>query len=139
MGSNVHVEWVSKGRFVGTDGHKHAIVMSTQDEENGTGMKPSELLLVALGGCSSVDVVSILQKKRQALAGLEVEITAEQEPEPPWCFRKINIIYHVRGRGLSDKAVADAIRLAEDKYCSVRATLDKSVEVHTEFRIVEAE
>ena len=75
MGSNVHVEWVSKGRFVGTDGHKHSIVMSTQDAENGIGMKPSELLLVALGGCSSVHVVSILQKKRQTLTGLEVEIT----------------------------------------------------------------
>ena len=139
MAGNAHVQWVSKGRFVGTDGHKHSIVMSTQDEENGIGMKPSELLLVALGGCSSVDVVSILQKKRQALTGLEVEITSEQEPEPPWCFYKINITYHVRGHGLSDKAVADAIRLSEDKYCSVRATLDKSVEVHTEYRIVEEE
>jgi putative redox protein len=139
MAASAHVQWVSKGRFVGTDGHKHAIVMSTQDEENGMGMKPSELLLVALGGCSSVDVVGILQKKRQALTGLEVEITAEQEEEPPWCFCKINVTYHVRGRGLSDKAVADAIRLSEEKYCSVRATLDKSVEVHTEYRIIEDE
>jgi putative redox protein len=139
MAASAHVQWVSKGRFVGTDGHKHSIVMSTQDEENGIGMKPSELLLVALGGCSSVDVVGILQKKRQALTGLEVEITAEQEEEPPWCFCKINVTYHVRGRGLSDKAVADAIRLSEEKYCSVRATLDKSVEVHTEYRIIEDE
>jgi putative redox protein len=139
MAASAHVQWVSKGRFVGADGHKHSIVMSSQDEENGIGMKPSDLLLVALGGCSSVDVVSILQKKRQALTGLEVELTAEQEPEPPWCFRKINITYHVRGRGLSEKAVADAIHLAEDKYCSVRATLDKSVEVHTEYRIAEDE
>ena len=139
MAGSAHVQWVSKGRFVGTDGHKHSIVMSTQDEENGIGMKPSELLLVALGGCSSVDVVNILEKKRQRLTGLELEITAEQEPEPPWCFCKINIIYHVRGRGLSEKAVADAIRLSEEKYCSVRATLDKSVEVHTEYRIVEEE
>ncbi len=139
MSGSAHVQWVSKGRFVGTDGHKHSIVMSTQDEENGIGMKPSELLLVALGGCSSVDVVSILQKKRQVLTGLEVEISAEQEAEPPWCFCKINVTYHVRGRGLSEKAVADAIRLAEEKYCSVRATLDKSVEVHTEYRIAEEE
>ncbi len=139
MASSAHVQWVSKGRFVGIDGYKHSIVMSTQDEENGIGMKPSDLLLVALGGCSSVDVVSILQKKRQALTGLEVELSAEQEPEPPWCFRKINVTYHVRGRGLSEKAVADAIRLAEEKYCSVRATLDKSVEVNTEYRISEEE
>jgi putative redox protein len=69
MGSNVHVEWVSRGRFVGTDGHKHSIVMSTQDAENGIGMKPSELLLVALGGCSSIDVVSILHRVLGAILG----------------------------------------------------------------------
>jgi putative redox protein len=137
MAGNVHVQWVSKSQFVGTDSSKHSVVMSTQDEENGTGMKPSELLLVALGGCSSVDVVSILRKKRQSLTGLEVEITAEQDPGPPWTFRKINMTYILRGRGLSEKAVADAIQLSADKYCSVKATLDKAVEIRTEYRMVE--
>jgi len=92
---------------------------------------------VALGGCSSVDVVSILRKKRQSLTGLEVEITAEQDPDPPWTFRKINMTYILRGRGLSEKAVADAIQLSADKYCSVKATLSKAVEIHTEYRMVE--
>ena len=137
MAGNVRVQWVTKGQFVGTDSSKHSIVMSTQDEENGTGMKPSELLLVALGGCSSVDVVSILRKKRQPLTGLEVEITSEQDPDPPWTFRKIHVTYIVRGRGLSEKAVADAIHLSENKYCSVKVTLDKTVEIDTEYRIVE--
>ena len=137
MAGSVRVQWVTKGQFVGTDSSKHSIVMSTQDEENGTGMKPSELLLVALGGCSSVDVVSILRKKRQPLTGLEVEITSEQDPDPPWAFRKIHVTYIVRGRGLSEKAVADAIHLSENKYCSVKVTLDKTVEIDTEYRIVE--
>ena len=139
MAGKTRVQWVTKGQFVGTDSTKHSVVISTQDEENGVGVKPSDLLLVALGGCSGVDVVQILQKKRQRLTGLEVEISGEQDANPPWTFRKIGVTYIVRGRGLSEKAVADAIRLAEDKYCSVKATLDKSVEIHSEYRIVEEE
>jgi len=137
MASNVHIQWVSKSQFTATDSSKHSVVMSTQDEENGVGMKPSELLLVALGGCSSVDVVNILRKKRQHLTGLEIEISGEQDPDPPWPFRKIQVVYTLRGRGLSEKAVSDAIKLSEDKYCSVKATLNKSVDIHTEYRIIE--
>jgi putative redox protein len=139
MASKAHIQWVSKGQFVGTDSTKHSVVMSMQNEENAVGMKPSDMLLVALGGCTSVDVVNILKKKRQRLTGLEIEVSGEQDPDPPWAFRSIQVMYTVRGRGLSEKAVADAIRLAEEKYCSVKASLDKSVEVHTEYRIVEDE
>ncbi len=137
MAASARIQWVSKGQFIGTDSSKHSVVMSTQDEENGVGMKPSDLLLVALGGCSSVDVVNILRKKRQRLTGLEIDITGEQDPDPPWAFRKIHVMYTLRGRGLSEKAVADAIELVEDKYCSVKATLDKVVEIYTEYRIIE--
>lgn len=139
MPGKAHIQWVSKGQFVGTDSTRHSAVMSTQDEENRVGMKPSDMLLMALGGCTSVDVVNILRKKRQHLTGFEVELTGEQDPNPPWAFRKIWVTYTFRGRGLSEKAVADAIRLSEGKYCSVRATLDKSVEVHTEYHILEEE
>jgi putative redox protein len=139
MAGKIRVQWVAKGQFVGTDSGKHSVVISTQDEENGVGMKPSDLLLVALGSCSSVDVVKILQKKRQRLTGLEVEVSGEQDADPPWAFRKMWVTYIVRGRGLSKKAVADSIKLAEDKYCSVKTTLDKVVEIHTEYHIVEEE
>jgi putative redox protein len=139
MASSAHIQWVSKGQFIGTDSSKHSVVMSTQDEENGVGMKPSDMLLVALGGCTSVDIVNILKKKRQRLTGLEVAISGEQDPDPPWTFHRIHVVYTLRGRGLSEKAVADAIKLSEDKYCSVKATLDKDVEIHTEYRIVEEE
>ena len=67
MAGKAHIQWISKGHFVGTDSTKHSVVMSMQDEENGVGMKPSDMLLVALGGCSSIDLVNILRKKRQRL------------------------------------------------------------------------
>jgi len=131
------VRWITKGQFLAVDSSKHSVVLSTQDEENGIGMKPSELLLAAVGGCSAVDVVNILQKKRQQLTGLEIHVTAEQDPDPPWTFRKIHMRYVVRGRDLSEKAVADAIRLSEEKYCSVSTTLSKAVDFSTEYQIVQ--
>lgn len=139
MAGKTLIQWVGKGQFIGTDSTKHSVVMSTQNEENAIGMKPSDMLLVALGGCSSIDLVNILKKKRQRLTRLEIELTGEQDPDPPWTFRRIEMMYTVQGRGLSEKAVADAIRLSAEKYCSVKASLDKSVEIHTEYRIVEDE
>lgn len=130
------VKWIDKGEFLGTDSTKHSVVMSTQDEENATGLKPSELLLVALGGCTGVDVVSILKKGRQNLSGLEIEVKGEQDPDPPWTFRNIHIGYTLRGSGLSEQAVARAIKLSEDKYCSVRATVSGVAEVTSSFTIV---
>jgi putative redox protein len=137
MAGRAYIQWISKGRYIGTDSSKHSVVISTQDEENAVGMKPSDLLLVALGSCSCVDIVNILKKKRQDLVDLEVEVTGDQDADPPWAFNKIQILYTVRGRGLSEKAVTDAIRLSEDKYCSVKATLAKAVEIHSEIRIVQ--
>jgi putative redox protein len=83
MAKTARVTWAGRRQFVGTDGSRHSVVMSSQDEENGTGMSPSQLLLVALGGCTAYDVVDILKKKRQRLTGLEVAVTGEQEPDPP--------------------------------------------------------
>ena len=139
MAKIVQVTWVQKRQFVGTDGSKHSVVMSSQDEENGTGMSPSQLLLVGLGGCTSYDVVEILHKKRQRLTGLEVTLTGEQEPDPPWTYRKIHIHYEVRGKGLSEKAVQSAIKISEEKYCSVAATVREAAEVTYDYTIVEEE
>jgi putative redox protein len=130
------VKWTGKQQFVGTDSTRHSVVMSTQDEENATGMKPAEVLLVALGGCTGVDVVSILQKSRQHLTGLEIELTGEQDADPPWAYRKIHIQYSLRGSGLSTEAVERAIRLSEEKYCSVRATISGTAEVTSSYTIV---
>ena len=137
MAKVVHVKWLDKRQFVGTDDTKHSVVMSAQDEENATGMSPSQLLLLALGGCTSYDVVEILQKKRQRLTGLEVTVTGEQDPDPPWTYRKIHIHYKIQGKALSDKAAHDAIKLSEEKYCSVAATLRGIVEITYDYEIVE--
>ncbi|RLC62963.1 MAG: peroxiredoxin, partial [Chloroflexi bacterium] len=107
------------------------------DEENGTGVSPSQLLLVALGGCTGYDVVSILEKKRQRLTGLEITVTGEQEADPPWAYRKIHVHYEVRGRGLDEGAVHKAIKLSEQKYCSVAATLRHAAEITYDYTIVE--
>jgi putative redox protein len=133
------VKWTGSGQFVGTDSTKHSLVMSTQDEENGTGLKPSELLLLALGGCTGVDVVSILKKARQNLTGLEIQLTGEQDPNPPRTFRKIHLEYRLTGRGLSREAVERAIRLSEDKYCSVRATISGMAEVTSGYTLLQDE
>jgi putative redox protein len=137
MGKTVRVKWIEKRQFVGIDHTKHAVVMSSQDDDNGVGMSPSQLLLVALGGCTGYDVVNILEKKRQKLTGLEITVTGEQDADPPWTYRKIHVHYDVRGKGLNEKSVADAIQLSEDKYCSVSTTLRGAAEITADYTIVE--
>lgn len=137
MTKKATITWLGKRQFVGTDSTKHSVVMSSQDEENGTGMSPSQLLLVALGGCTAYDVVNILEKKRQQVTGLEITVTGEQEPDPPWTYREIHVDYVVRGKGLSEDAVHDAIRLSEEKYCSVSSTLRGAAEITYDFTVID--
>ncbi|HNT54796.1 MAG TPA: OsmC family protein [Anaerolineaceae bacterium] len=132
--ANATVRWIGGKQFVGTDSTRHSVVISTPDE--GVGMKPSELLLVALASCTAVDVVEILHKKRLTLSSLEIQANAEQDPEPPWAFRKIQVHYILHGAGLTETAVSQAIQLSEEKYCSVAATVRGVAEVHTSFEIV---
>jgi putative redox protein len=139
MAKTVRVKWVEKLQFIGTDSSKHTVVMSSQDEENGTGISPSQLLMLGLGGCTAYDVVDILRKKRQRLTGLEITVTGEQEPDPPWTYRKFHIQYVLHGNGLRDKAVHDAIELSDSKYCSVAATLRGAAEITYDYTIVEEE
>ncbi|MFN2269772.1 MAG: OsmC family protein [Anaerolineae bacterium] len=137
MAKTTRVKWVESRQFVGIDSSKHSVVMSSQDEDNAIGMKPSELLLVSLGGCTAYDVVSILEKKRQKLTGLEVAVSGEQDEDPPWTFRKIHLHYTLHGKGLKEKAVQDAIELSEEKYCSVAATVRGVAEIDYEYTIIE--
>lgn len=135
--SSATVRWNGGKRFVGTDYTNHSVVLSTKDE--GVGMSPSALLLVALGACSSVDVVDILTKKRLKLESLEVQVEGEQEADPPWTYRKIHVKYILGGKGLTEKDVAQAIHLSEEKYCSVAATVRGKAEIITSFEILPEE
>lgn len=128
------VQWLSGKRFVGIDSTNHAVVISSKDE--GVGVKPSDLLLIALASCTAVDVVEILSKKRLPLDSLEIITTGEQDGDPPWTFRKINMKFRLSGHGLTDKAVEQAIQLSEEKYCSVAATVRATAEISTEFEII---
>lgn len=128
------VKWTGGQQFIGTDSTKHSVVLSTSAE--GTGMKPSELLLVALAACSSVDVVDILAKKRLPLKSLQVHASAEQDADPPWTFRKIHLKYILSAKGLTEKAARQAIELSEEKYCSVAATVRGVAQITFDFEIL---
>lgn len=131
------VRWLDNGIFVGTDSTNHSVVLSTEGENGRLGMKASELLLVALAGCTAVDVVNILKKKRMPLERLEIHVRGEQDSEPPWTYKKIHVTYRLKGRGLTEQAVAQAIELSDTKYCSVSASLRNQVEVGHDFVILE--
>jgi putative redox protein len=130
--STVQVKWLEGKQFVGIDSTSHSVVISSPAD--GVGMKPSDLLLVSLAGCTAYDVVEILGKKRQKLQGLTVEVSAEQESDAPWTFRRIHTVYRLRGE-VSEKAAKQAIELSESKYCSVAATLRAAAELTWELVI----
>jgi len=132
--SSARVQWIGGQKFVGTDSTNHSVVLSTPGE--GVGMKPSELMLVALASCTAVDVVEILEKKRIELESLEISAEAEQEKDPPWTFRKIHLLYRLKGKGLTEKDAEHAIHLSESKYCSVASTLRGVAEITTSFEIM---
>ena len=129
------VKWLQHKQFVGFDSGRHSVVLSTQDEGNAVGVKPSEMLLVALGACTAVDVVDILAKKRTPVSSLEVEVHGEQDSQPPWAFRKIHMVYRLRGDGLTAANVEQAIRLSDEKYCSVAATIRGVAAITWEYTI----
>ena len=120
-------------QFVAESGTGHALVM---DDANGhTGPKPIELALLALGGCTGFDVISILRKKRQTVTGYEIEVRAEQNPEPPAYFTRVEIKPRLRGC-IDPGAVERAIHLSETKYCSVGAMISKTAKIETTFEIL---
>jgi putative redox protein len=131
--ANAKVSWKGSRTFIGTDSTQHAVIMS--NKEDGIGMKASELMLVALATCSSFDVVGILEKRKVNLRKLDVEVSAKQEPEPPWTFTDIHLKYILAGNGLEPKHAETAIRLSEEKYCSVAATLKGKANITWEYVI----
>lgn len=131
------VKWIEGKQFIGIDSTQHSVVLSTPDE--GIGIKPSDLLLIAVASCSAVDIVEILTKKRMLLTRLDISATGEQDQDPPWTFRKIHMNFKLGGKGLTEKAVAQAIQLSEEKYCSVAATIRATAEITTAFEIIAEE
>lgn len=136
----VRVRWGEKRQFVGWDEVGHGIVMDSSSEYKGegTGVRPIQLVLYALAGCTGMDVVSILEKKRQDVRSFEMIVEAVQrEEEFPHIYTDIHVRYIVRGVGVSDEAVRRSIELSEDKYCSVKGMLGPQVNVRTSFEVIE--
>ena len=136
--TDVGVTWVQGDQFVATGTGGHSIVLDTPGgRESWQGFKPSELLLAALAGCTAVDVIDILHKKRVHVSGLRVTASGEQRDEYPRAFERINLHYEVRGHEVPREAVERAISLSEEKYCSVAATIRGVATITTSYTIAE--
>lgn len=134
------VKYVDGLQFVGEASSGHAVLMDGDQAFGGknTAVRPTELLLIGLGGCSGMDVVSVLKKKKQNLKGLEININGKRAQEHPRKFTEIDIEFVVTGHDLSEDAVRRAIDLSMEKYCSVKATLEGCAGISFSYRIVEA-
>jgi putative redox protein len=122
--------------LVGISPSGHAQVIDTNQERN-RAATPLELLMIALGSCTAADVIEILRKKRQDVIDYRVEVSGERRDEHPRAFTKLFVHHIIGGRNISSEAVSQAIKLSDEKYCSVAATVKPTVEVITSFEIIE--
>ncbi len=133
------IRHISGLQFVGEASSGHALVMDGDPKFGGTdtAVRPTELLLIGLGGCSGMDVISILKKKKQDVRGLEINVKGDKATSYPQKFTDITIEFVVTGRAVSEDAVKRAVDLSMEKYCSVKATLEGSARITFSYRIIE--
>jgi putative redox protein len=130
------VRFVGDDLFVGITPGGRAIVLDT-DSQRSSAPSPVELLLVALGSCTATDVASILKKKRQHVTSYTIEVSGERRTDYPRSYTSMKVHHILTGTAISPQAVAHAIDLSDNKYCSVAATLKPNVEIQTTFEIIE--
>jgi putative redox protein len=130
------VHFAENDFFVGVTPSGHAQAIET-NSERASAATPMELLLIALGSCTAVDVISILKKKRQRVTDYRVEVTGARREGHPHSYTRLDVKHIVRGHAVSVQAVARAIELSDTKYCSVAASLRGSAEIVTSYKIVE--
>jgi putative redox protein len=138
----VNVKWNGRRRFVAWDEAGHGVVMDAKSEYggDGSGVRPVELVLYGLAGCTAMDVISILEKKRQVVTDFQMTVTGTQRTdEYPKIYTHIEIEYVVTGVNLKPEAVARAVQLSEEKYCSVKGMFGPQVRVVTSYTVREAE
>ena len=133
------VKWAQDMQFIGESGTGHKVHMDGPEEAGGKnmGMRPMELLLLGLGGCTSFDVMQILRKARQDVHDCVVSIDSERSDEIPKVFTKIHVHFTISGKELSEKRVKRAIELSADKYCSASLMLAKTAEITHDYEIIE--
>ncbi|MFZ5979342.1 MAG: OsmC family protein [Candidatus Zixiibacteriota bacterium] len=134
------MKWTGGLKFEGKSAFGHKIVTDGAKDAGGeeAGYKPTELLLYGIAGCAGIDVVRILEKQRQKLISLEIEITAHQNEDYPRPFHTIEVKFIARGENIDPNKLAKAIEMSEDKYCVVSQTIKNETKIVTSFEIVEA-
>jgi putative redox protein len=134
------ITWINGRAFLGESGSGHAVVMDGAPEAGGRniGVRPMEMLLLGLGGCTAFDVVMILEKSREKITGCEVELEAERASEDPKVFTRVKLIYTLTGSNLKPASVERAIKLSADKYCSASKMFEFTAKIEHEWKIVEA-
>lgn len=132
------IHYAGEDLFVGITPSGHAMVLDTNHSRS-SAATPMELLLVALGSCTAVDVISILQKKRERVKDYRVEVRGERRDDYPRSYKRLEVRHILRGSNISERAVAQAIELSEQKYCSVAATLRPTAEIVSSYEIIDEE
>ena len=135
------VKWVEEATFLAESGSGHAVVMDGPPDHGGRnlGVRPMEMLLLGMGGCTAFDVMLILKRSRQPVDDCEVELSAERAEEEPKVFTRIHVHFIVSGRGLDEKRVARAVSLSAEKYCSASIMLDRAgVQISHDYEIRES-
>ena len=124
--------------FIGISPGGHSQIMETNGDR-GSAATPIELLLVALGGCTGSDIVDILRKKRQQVSDYRIEVSGERHNDFPRSFKTIHVRHFIKGHGISEAAVKQAVDLSDSKYCSVAATIRPSAEISVSYEIIQEE
>ncbi|MDX9950727.1 MAG: OsmC family protein [Methylophilaceae bacterium] len=135
------IKWVENVCFIGESDSGHAVILDGAPDAGGRnlGMRPMEMLLIGMGGCTSFDVVTILKKARQPVTDCVAEIEAERADSVPKVFTRIHVHFVVSGKGLNPVQVERAVKLSAEKYCSASIMLGKAAEISHDFEIVEVE
>ena len=133
------VQWLDGRAFVGESGSGHAVVMDGAPESGGRniGVRPMEMLLLGLGGCTAFDIVMILERMREKVTGLDIALEAERASEDPKVFTAVKLIYKLRGYGLKPANVERAVNLSAEKYCSASIMLGKTAKLEHSWTIEE--
>ena len=134
------IRWLENAMLLGEAGSGHTVVMDGPEQSGGRniGVRPMEMMLLSVGGCSSFDVVSILKKSRQSISSCEAEVTAERVDAIPAVFESIHIHFKLKGQDLSVKQVERAIELSAEKYCSATIMLEKAgVKITHDYELVD--
>jgi putative redox protein len=139
MSTTAKISWVDGALFVAEGGSGHTITMDGAPDIGGRNLasRPMEVVLIGMGGCTAIDVVSMLRKQRQDIEGVEVSLVAERAEDHPKVFTSVKLVYTVRGRKLNKALVERAVSLSDEKYCSATAMIKKSANVTNEIVLVE--